>query len=87
MRKPGGYSIITDPEGPTLEEDSFTCSHCECVVFVRPMCDAADMGGRSTCCDKLICKYCVGKGCVPLEEHLARVEAGKEIFGNFNRRE
>ncbi len=86
MRKPGGYLITTGPDG-TAEEDTFTCGHCNRVVFVKPMCDAADMGGRCTCCDKLICKYCVGKTCVPIEEHLNRVERRKEIFGDFSRRE
>jgi len=76
MRKPGGYSIITDPAMPRAQEaDTFTCQHCNHVVFVKPMCDPAEMGGRCTCCDGLICKHCVGKGCDPMEEKLRRLEA------------
>lgn len=75
MRKPGGYSIILDPnaKGP-LEEDTFTCRHCSRVVFVKSMCDPADMGGRCTCCDSLICPGCVGKGCDHIEKKLERWE-------------
>lgn len=76
MRKPGGYSIIVDPafNNPT-EADTFTCRHCNTVVRVKPMCDPAEMGGRCTLCDKLICKHCVGKGCDPFEKKLERLEA------------
>lgn len=75
MRNPGGYSVITDPVRGVKEEDTFTCQHCGKVVFVKPLCDPADMGGRCTCCDSLICKDCVGKGCDHLEKKLARMEA------------
>ena len=75
MRNPGGYSIITDPWAGTKEADTFTCQHCNKVVFVKPMCDPADMGGRCTCCNGLICQNCVGKGCDPMEKKLKRLEA------------
>lgn len=77
MRKPGGYSIITDPnaKGPS-EEDTFTCKHCGKVVFVKPLCDPAEMGGRCTLGCGLICKGCAQRGgCDPLEEKLLRWEA------------
>ena len=84
MRKPGGYSIIIDPAYARPQEaDTFTCQHCQCVVFVKPMCDPADMGGRCTCCDKLICKNCVGKGCDPVEEKLQRLEARRYYEESF----
>ena len=75
MRNPGGYSIITEPGKRDVEEDSFTCRHCGGVVWVKPFADPADMGGRCTCCDALICKHCVGKGCDHIEKKLARWEA------------
>jgi hypothetical protein len=77
MRNPGGYSIITDPGAPTREADTFTCRHCQKIVFVKPFADPADMGGRCTCCDALICPSCVGKGCDHIEKKLARLEARK----------
>lgn len=76
MRNPGGYSIVIEPGKRDVEHDTFTCKHCCKVVFVKPMCDPADMGGRCTCCNGLICKHCVGKGCDPLEEKLRRWERG-----------
>jgi hypothetical protein len=82
MRNPGGYSIRVDPgaetrQGRRREWDTFTCQHCNKVVFVKPMCDPASMGGRCNCCDGLICPSCVGKGCDPLEKKLERLEARK----------
>ena len=76
MRRPGGYSIITDPAfSRSIECDTFTCKHCQRIVRVEPMCDPADMGGRCTVCDSLICKMCLGKGCDPFEKKLERMEA------------
>lgn len=90
MRNPGGYGFAFAPEGtPALrfdgwrceatrsgvvEVDTFSCFHCNRVVHVKPKMDPADMGGLCKQCMKLICKYCVGKGCDPLEEKLKRSE-------------
>jgi len=68
-----GVLITSGPEG-TKEEDTFVCGHCCRIVTVKPMCDPAEMGGRCTCCDSLICKHCVGKGCDPIERKLERME-------------
>ena len=75
MRKPGGYTIITEPGKATREADFFTCRHCQRVIIVKPFCDPADMGGRCTCCNGLICPNCVGKDCDHIEKKLARLEA------------
>jgi len=78
MRRPGGYLLSVDPDaGSPFEADTFTCRHCQKIVLVKPMCDPADMGGRCTVCDGLICKNCVGKGCDPMEKKLQRLEARK----------
>lgn len=55
MLRPGGYLLITDPERPTVERDTYTCCHCNRIVVVRPgsgtkrgwcfRCDAAHCGG------------------------------------------
>lgn len=74
MRKPGGY-LITASDAGNSEADTFTCGHCQTIVLVKPFADPADMGGRCTCCDKLICPGCTGKGCDPVEEKLKRWEA------------
>lgn len=36
MRRPQGYLKISDPEGPGVEQDSFSCGHCQKVSFVKP---------------------------------------------------
>jgi hypothetical protein len=83
MRNPGGYSIITEPGKPDVEQDTFTCKHCNRVIFVKPLMDAADMGGRCTICDGLICKRCVGRGCDPFEEKLKRMEASADARRSY----
>jgi hypothetical protein len=83
MRNPGGYSIIIEPGKPDLEQETFTCKHCNRVVFVEPFMDAADFGGRCTLCDGLICPDCVGKGCDPFEEKLKRMEAQHEARKSY----
>ena len=83
MRNAGGYSIITEPGKADVESDTFTCRHCGKVVFVKPMCDPADMGGRCTVCDGLVCPDCVGKGCDRLEEKLRREERSYEALRSY----
>ena len=80
MRNPGGYSIITEPGKADVERDTFTCRHCQKVVFVKPFCDPADMGGRCTLCGGLHCSECVGKGCDVVEKKLMREEARHNLF-------
>ncbi len=88
MRNPGGYGFLTQPDRSALrfdglrceapagisEIDTYTCFHCCRVTHVLPKMDPADLGGLCKICMKLICKYCVGKGCDPLEEKLRRSE-------------
>jgi hypothetical protein len=66
MRNAQGYATITGPEG-TKESDTFTCFHCQQIVHVKPMMDAADLGGLCKVCKRLICSRCVGGTCTPFE--------------------
>jgi hypothetical protein len=78
MRNAGGYGVATDQQtGKVLhEQDSFSCFHCNKVVFVEAKCDPADLGGLCFLCWKLVCPECHAKGnCDPLEEKLARQES------------
>lgn len=78
MRNPGGYGVATDREtGKVISEtDSFTCGHCGRIVFVKPKCDPADLGGNCYLCWKLVCPQCHAKGnCDPMEKKLDRMEA------------
>ena len=76
MRNAGGQVIITDPYGPTVEHDTFTCGHCNKIKIVKPKERPEDIGGLCKVCMKLICGDCVSTGtCDPLEEKLKREEA------------
>jgi hypothetical protein len=79
-RKPGGYTIITDPDRGVREMHSFTCKHCCRVTFVASGCDPAEAGGYCTCCDALICKYCAGHPCDHIEKKLERAERLRELI-------
>jgi len=73
-----GYGIITDPAAARADEfDTFTCCHCSMVVRKAPYDPMGDkvLAARCTCCDKLMCKRCIGKGCKPLEKWLDEYEA------------
>lgn len=75
MLRPGGYAIITSPDAPAVERDTFRCAHCGRVVFVRPGCSAADAGGWCGLEGKPVCGPCADLGsCTPLEEQLKRME-------------
>ena len=75
MRKPTGYLQVFGP-AKVQEQDTFTCHHCNRVVFVKPKCDPADLGGLCKQCMRLICPRCAAKGrCDPHEEKMRRAEA------------
>ncbi len=75
MRNPGGYLYGVDPVDGVSECDTFTCLHCQQVVFVKPLCDPADMGGLCKVCMGNICPSCVGLGCTPWEKQMEIAEA------------
>lgn len=74
MFKEGGYAFTFDVNGITQERSTFTCCHCNRIVFVKPKCDPADLGGMCKRCMKLECPDCVGKGCLPFEKQLEQKE-------------
>lgn len=74
MRRAGGYAVATYPE-KIVEADSFTCSHCNRVKFVKAKERAEDLGGLCKVCMGLICDECVNKGCTPFEKKLEAQEA------------
>lgn len=76
MRRPGGYLQIINADGSMVERDSFTCCHCQRVVFVAPKAAPADCGGWCFRCGKPQCPSCVADGrCTPFEKRLERAEA------------
>lgn len=78
MRRPGGYAIWTDPDLAQIEMDTFTCVHCNAVVFVTPGMSAGAMGGFCSLCAAPICEKCVGRTCVPFEKRLEESERKDE---------
>lgn len=76
MFRPGGYAFTFDGGGVRQEADTFTCSHCNRIVIVKPKCDPCDLGGMCRLCMKMICPGCVDEGqCVPFEKKIEQQEA------------
>jgi hypothetical protein len=72
----GGYGVMTGPCGEKTETDSFTCKHCNTVVFVAARQRPENLGGMCMVCMGLICPRCVGKSCTPFEKRLEQMERG-----------
>jgi hypothetical protein len=84
MHRPGGYLIGHGPDGLVEERDSFTCSHCNRVVWVGVKERAADIGGFCKCCTGLICGPCVDAGtCTPLEKQLQAMERRADTLRSY----
>ena len=83
MRRPGGYAVITGPDG-TVEADTFTCFHCQRIVHVPPKADPAQLGGMCYQCMKLVCPRCVGLGdCSPFERKLEAMERRADALRSY----
>ncbi len=83
MRNPGGVGVITDPNvaAPYQECDTFTCGHCQYVVFVPVRQNPEDIGGLCKQCMVLICPKCVDRMvCVTWEQMIAMQEAHGRTF-------
>lgn len=88
MRNPGGYGQIICDGSPSRavafdefgrvvaqETDTFTCGHCNKVVFVPTRADPANIGGMCKQCMSLVCPICVNVGnCTPLEKKIQEME-------------
>lgn len=81
MRRARGYAVIVDPNAPLRECDTFTCCHCQRVVFIRPFSDASDAGGFCRLCFKHICGPCADTGtCTPFEKRLEEMEGRRQFL-------
>lgn len=69
-----GYATISHPDGQVKEIDTFTCCHCNEVVFVRERCDPIELGGFCTLCMKHTCPKCSTQSCTPFEKRLEEME-------------
>lgn len=61
--------------------DCAVCNHCQKVMFIKPMCDPADLGGLCWGCNKLICPDCTNKQvCTPWEKQMDIMEARDRLY-------
>jgi hypothetical protein len=74
LRNPGGYAVVTSPDG-RREADTFTCAHCNSLVIVKDGQTADDCGGFCRLCMDLVCPRCAGSNCAPFEKKLEQQEA------------
>lgn len=74
MRRAQGYLVISSPNAPDYERDTFTCVHCNVIVPVEPA-PAPMVGGFCRMCMANICDACCDQGCTPFEKKLKAIEA------------
>lgn len=77
-----GYGVLTQPGERTIEEDTFTCVHCNAVQAMAPYFQPSESGGWCRQCNGPVCNACAGKPCRPFEKWLDEVEkkAQRERF-------
>lgn len=79
MRHDDGYVCISDPgsDTPILEAKTLQCCHCGGHWIPRP--GSGTVRGFCTQCNGPVCgPDCAGK-CVPVEQMLENIEAGREL--------
>lgn len=81
MRNAGGYAVWSYDDGRVVEQDSFTCKHCQRVTFVAAKQDPATLGGLCKCCMGLTCARCAALGtCTPFERALDLAESRQRFL-------
>lgn len=81
MGAPRSYLVITSPDAPIREMDTFTCAHCQRIVPITPRCAPSDAGGWCARCAKCVCGPCADRGrCDPFEKKLERAERRSETL-------
>lgn len=84
LRQQGGVSTLIGPWGTPTEQETFTCFHCNRIVFVTHKAAPEDVGGLCKHCMKLVCPDCVDQGvCAPWEEQMLRAEARQEALRSY----
>ena len=77
-RRATGVGIIVDPSAPRAQEmDTFTCAHCQKIVFLHNQDGSrkADQGGFCIPCMKGVCGPCSDLGrCTPFEKKMEAME-------------
>ena len=71
-----GYAVSSDPEAGMIERDTFTCVHCQQIVFVQP-----GSGDVTMCwqCEAPVCQRCVKKDKGACKSFLRRLDKAAEL--------
>jgi len=73
MLRPQGYAVISEPGKADEVRESITCTHCNCIVFLKPR---QPPPGFCRLCYNHLCEACTTKGvCTPFEKRLEEMEA------------
>lgn len=90
MRTPTGYAVIVEPDRPLVERDTWTCGHCQRIIFTKPHTAATvylcfdrrtgrwreEPGACCRVCMRAICLPCHAQGrCTPWERTVEASEA------------
>jgi hypothetical protein len=76
MLRPHGYAVWEGHEGRLRERDTFSCAHCQRVVFVEPGHSPTVNAGWCGRCGAPVCRACAALGmCTPFERRLEQQEA------------
>jgi hypothetical protein len=73
MLNPGGQATYHAPDGTVVEQDTYTCAHCNRIILLKP---AQSPYGGCRQCGGMICSTCVGDVvCKPWERRMEETEA------------
>lgn len=78
LRKPQGQIIITQPDAPTIERDTFQCAHCQYLCIVRR--GSGTIRGFCRMCNAPTCgRNKCSQGCEPFEAKLEAWEGRRKF--------
>lgn len=85
MRNPGGYRLITEDGRANIENDTFTCHHCNGIVIVPPGQIMLTTGATCRACMRQVCDRCAGEmdrtlKCTPFEAKMERMESRDRLL-------
>ena len=85
MLQPGGYAVVVDPEGPTIERDTFTCVHCGGIVIVKPAQSLSDFDWCRRCLKPVCGKPACVARCLPWERQMEIMEGRARLHAAMDR--
>lgn len=98
MRNPGGYAVISSPDGGVVnfdrlrceaipkgkyEADTFTCCHCNRIIHVKAKASPDEFGSMCRNCMKMVCPACANGPCVPFMKKLEIAEAREQARRSY----